>query len=158
MGIKSIKEQLLCFLLLSLFASCSHKENMKQCEWILGKWSFTTDRGTFYESWTKQDITHFKGVGCFIIKGDTVFKEDLLLENKNGGIFYIPTIGNQNQGKPVEFMLIAMGKELIFENLSHDFPKRIVYHYHDDDHITVTLTGLEKGEPRREDLKFIKQR
>lgn len=151
-----MKNKFLIFLL--LIFGCSQKENMKQCEWILGNWMFTTDRGTFYESWTKQDITHFKGSGCFVIKGDTVFKESLMLENKNGGIFYIPTIANQNGGKPVEFMMMAMGKELIFENQSHDFPKRIVYKYADDDHIKVTLSGLEKGEPRTEILNFIRKR
>jgi hypothetical protein len=150
-----MKNNLIVVLLL-LFG-CLQKENMKQCEWILGNWKFITDRGTFYESWEKQDVRHFKGRGCFVIKGDTVFKEALMLENKNGGIFYIPTIGNKNEKKPVEFMMMAMGKELIFENLSHDFPKRIVYQYADDDHIMVTLSGLEKGEVRKEVLNFIRE-
>ena len=144
-------------MMLFLLGGCAKHDSMKQCEWILGQWQAKTDKGVFYENWIKQSSTNFTGQGGLIIEGDTAFRESLALESKNGGIFYIPTIATQNQGKPVEFMLMAMGKELVFENLAHDFPQRIVYHYHDDDHVSVTLTGKENGQPRKAELKFTKQ-
>jgi hypothetical protein len=140
------------------FCSCNENSNLKKLEWMIGNWVCYTDMGTFHESWIKKDDHNFEGKGCFIVKGDTVFSEGLAVRSRNGGVYYVATIASQNEGQPVEFMLTTVGKELVFENYSHDFPKRIIYQYHDDDHISATLMGVEKGVPRTEELRFMKQK
>ena len=122
----NIKYLLICFITIS-FASCNKKNNLQSCEWMLGNWQSPTSKGIFYESWRKNEANGFTGQGCFVNGTDTLFKEQLAVETKNGGVFYVATVPDQNQGKSIDFMLIAMGKELIFENPTHDFPKKISY-------------------------------
>lgn len=56
-----------------------------------------------------------------------VFSEFMRIQTaKDGSIVYTPRIGTN--AKPVEFKAIKVSAtEVVFENLEHDFPKRILY-------------------------------
>ena len=145
----------LCFVFCG--SSCNSGNQLKQLEWILGNWQYVTPEGTFVEQWQKNE-EGFNGNGWYIIKKDTVFHETLQVRVKNGGIYYIAQVQGQNAGKPVEFMLTGMAQQLVFENPSHDFPKKITYAFHDDDHMTAIVEGIEKGKSRMEEIKLTRVR
>ena len=60
---------------------------------------------------------------------DTTLLESIQLYADRKDIWYVPTVADQNDGAPVAFKMVSSTKQLIvFENLQHDFPQRIVYH------------------------------
>jgi hypothetical protein len=140
-----------------IIGGCRSGNALQQLEWMLGNWQYVTPEGTFVEHWQKNE-QGFSGHGWYIVNEDTLFQETLSVTVKNGGIYYIAQVAGQNADKPVEFMLTGLSRQLVFENPSHDFPKKITYSYHDDDHITATIEGVEKGKSRVEELKFTKVR
>jgi len=56
-----------------------------------------------------------------------VFSEFMRIQTaKDGAVVYTPRIGTN--AKPVDFKAIKVSAtEVVFENLEHDFPKRILY-------------------------------
>jgi hypothetical protein len=77
------------------------------------------------ELWTQPAGGTLIGVGRVTGDGQTFFFEYLRIEERPDGIFYVA----QPLGGPkVDFKLVKLAAgEAIFENLAHDFPKRIIY-------------------------------
>jgi hypothetical protein len=85
-------------------------------------------------------------VGRTVQAGRVVFFEYLRIEARADGIVYIAQpLGHP----PTEFRLASWdGRTVIFENLGHDFPKRISYTREGEDAITARVdggAGVEKG-------------
>jgi hypothetical protein len=82
---------------------------------------------------------------------DTLFSEKITLEQQAGHLFYIPAVGNQNGGKPVNFRLVSATRgSWIFENPAHDFPQQIIYLHPHPDSLVAVVAGKEKGKSRQE--------
>lgn len=74
----------------------------------------------------------------------------------HGELFYI-AFPEQNQ-YPVAFKLVSnTDGKLIFENPTHDFPQRIVYHPQGDGSLLVHIEGETKGRTRRLDFHYSRQ-
>lgn len=88
-------------------------------------------------------------------KGDTLFSEKLRLVSKNDTLWYMPTVSNQNDGKEVSFKEKEItATKLVFENMEHDFPQRIVYELTSDSTILAYIEGLQNGKMRREEFSY----
>lgn len=160
----------ICVLLLSVIScnSSSVKENkmnesttvlskIKQMEWVIGKWENITGEGELYEIWAKTNDTIYSGRSFMIANNDTVFSEKISLELKNNELFYIPTIGNQNNAQPITFKLVGIeNNEIIFENMEHDFPQRVIYANPKPDSLYARIEGNENGKFRKEEF-FMKR-
>ena len=65
-----------------------------------------------------------------------------------------PAFSTQNRGEDVIYVLDRSTKEeLAFENIEHDFPRRISYKQQGDT-LVVELSGVRNGNPQAEILKF----
>lgn len=68
--------------------------------------------------------------------------EDVRLVRSGAIIQYIPVVHDQNEGLPVPFSLITHeAGRFVFENKDHDFPQQISYHFIDDRHLQVAISG-----------------
>ncbi|MGH2666963.1 DUF6265 family protein [Flavobacterium sp.] len=143
------------------FISCQKKEKAESAEkayaqiekanWLIGKWGNTTKEGILTEAWTKQNDSVLKGQGHFIVGKDTVFSESILLEQKGDSLFYVPTIKDQNGGKPVSFkMTVSTESQLVFENQEHDFPQKITYTKVSADSLVAEISGIKDGKESKE--------
>jgi hypothetical protein len=95
-----------------------------------GTWQMPTAKGILYENWVRVNDTAMLGKTYRVKNADTVFMEHVDLILDGGSIYYIPTTVGQNDEKPVRFKLSSTRQnQYIFENLVHDFPKRIVYKF-----------------------------
>ena len=93
--------------------------------WVLGKWQ--VNESDSFEEWDRVDDNLYRGKGYEIRKNDTLVTETITIVQKGKEIFYIPSVTDQNEGKPVSFKLVSKkAGELIFENKDHDFPQRII--------------------------------
>lgn len=73
-----------------------------------------------------------------------------------GAIFYVAIPSGQ---KETSFELTKFdGKEAVFENPEHDFPKRIIYRLENDSTLVARIDGTIKGKQRSVDflLKRVK--
>lgn len=160
-------------LLLLIITSCNrnssnekiHKESaaglskIKQMDWVIGKWENNAGDGSFHEIWTKTNDTIYSGRSFMIANEDTVFSESISLELKQNELFYIPTVSNQNNAKPIEFKFIAIeNNEIIFENKEHDFPQRIIYKQLAPDSLYARVEGNDKGKFRKEEFLMKRSR
>ncbi len=143
------------FFIISFQLSCKHKETnpyekMEIFNWLEGHWEFEVDNGLFGEVWSKSNDSVFSGHGYMLIGEDTVSKELLRLEFRKGEIFYIVTIEDHNDGKPVNFKLTSdQNNTYVFENPEHDFPKKIIYKKNSENSVTAIIEGDEADEMNR---------
>jgi hypothetical protein len=99
--------------------------------WMAGCWSMQSGASTIEETWTTPAGGMMLGTSRTMKGGKTVFHEFMRISVENGTVIYTPRIGSSE--KPVNFKLVKQGEEeVVFENLSHDFPQRIIYRKAED--------------------------
>lgn len=95
-----------------------------------------------YEIWEKTKNKEFIGYSYKINNNEKIITETLSIKLMNDQIFYEATVPDQNDGKTIRFRLNAeINEYLSFENIEHDFPKKIQYKKINDDEIEVTVLG-----------------
>lgn len=132
-------------ILITLLSACTAQNNsLKSFRQLAGTWVDSNESGKFTESWKWVNDTLIKGTSCMTEGKDTLFTENLQLVAQNGGIYYIPTVSNQNDGKSIRFKLVSRENNVwVFENKKHDFPTRIVYTFKGTDSLMASVEGKE---------------
>lgn len=100
-----------------------------------------------FETWNQTD-GNYAGKMYHIKNKDTIVTEYCKILEINGTFFYEATVMEQNNAKPIKFMLIEVTKnKLRFTNPDHDFPSTIVYEWTDENTLTAVISGfLKDGE------------
>ncbi|MGD9488659.1 MAG: DUF6265 family protein [Calditrichaceae bacterium] len=115
-------------------------------EWVLGEWGSDNGKSVTRETWKKVSSKTFEGEG-FTEKKSTreiLNFETLRLAALSNEIFYIADVSHNEF--PVAFKLTESNDSLaVFENKTHDFPKKIEYHLINRDSMNVTVSGGDKG-------------
>jgi len=123
------------------------KSDFEQLSWLVGTWRGESEKATSYESWERIGDRKMKGSGFRVVKGDTVFSEILRLELVGDKVFYIADV--EHNRREVAFRLVKVNRsEAQFENLLHDFPKRIVYLRKPSGDLHVYIEGEARKENR----------
>ncbi|MBH2003824.1 MAG: hypothetical protein I8H66_03965 [Sphingobacteriia bacterium] len=140
---------------IGLIALCSWKlqeeKSIKKAKWLNGTWENKTQKGSIYETWSKINEFEYSGRSYIVKEKDTIIFETIRLVQEQGGLFYIPTVKNQNDGSPVRFAAkIISDSALIFENQQHDFPQIISYRKISTDSLVAEISGWENGQERRQ--------
>lgn len=121
--------------------------------WLEGTWKGKVDSVAFAEIWKRVDDSTFSGTGMVISGQDTAIVEQLQLALRNDTIYYIATVSGQR----VVFTMTSMTADrYVFENPAHDFPQVITYTKVSEDSLVAEITGMVKGERRREVFKMVK--
>lgn len=131
--------------------SCQQKATnyaaLEKANWFLGKWENKTTEGTFSEEWKTENDSVLVGASYFINEKDTLFAETVRLEQQKNDLFYIVSVPNQNEEKPVAFKLTSSTTDfLVFENPEHDFPKKITYKLVTKDSLFAEISGDGKSQ------------
>lgn len=119
-----------------------------------------TDENSIFEEWEKVSDSLCIGMSYLVNDGDTIVLETLQLKYENGKLCYAPTVQTQNEGREILFPLkefAADEKKFVFENLAHDFPQRIIYHFVDDKTLNARIEGMEDGRMENSDFNYKKQ-
>ena len=129
---------------------------LNEISWLLGDWEAKKGPGYFIESWAKQNDSIWDGAGTYFDStGRRLMSEQLQLLALNDTLWYLPTVSNQNNGKPVKFKEKSItASEVVFENLQHDFPQRIVYQKLSDSTMLAYIEGTVNGKLQRQDFPF----
>lgn len=151
-------QQILLFSLLPLFFCCSSSRTKKQkadlnaYQWLLGKWEMTSGEGLLTEEWKQVDDSTFAATSSLIdSSGQTLFSETIELNIRDGITCYVPTVPDQNEGKPVYFQITGSNENsFIAENVMHDFPQQIVYELKANGELIAKVAGMQDGKWREE--------
>ena len=146
---------------LLIVVSCKNQasdEKLNPAQWIIGSWEQKTDKGILTESWQRQNDSVFVGSCYFINESDTLHRETILLEQRADSITYSANVKGQNNDKAVPFTLTtANTNSLLFENLKHDYPQKIVYQKNKSNGLVVTISGILQGKKSEEKYSFTKK-
>jgi len=125
--------------------------DIEKAEWLIGTWENKTSKGSIYETWGKTSSNEFFGKSYIIKEKDTIVFENIRLVQEQDGLFYIPTVQNQNGGLPVRFALKDISAiQLVFENQKHDFPQIISYTKINADSLVAEISGIKNGKERKQ--------
>lgn len=99
-------------------------------KWLTGSWEMKKANGSSrIESWKFHNENTLSGRGLNVKNQDSTLLESIELIFRDENFWYIPTVPDQNNASPVPFKLVSnVGFQFVFENPTHDFPQRIVYH------------------------------
>lgn len=138
---------LLCFAIAVLLSSCNDNySKLEKANWFIGDWENTSDEGSFREIWTKKNDSIYSGLSIVVIEQDTVFYENMSLEQIKDSIFYNVSVKGQNKDQAVSFYLTSSDDDkLVFENPNHDYPSKITYSKVSNDSIVAEIFGLKDG-------------
>jgi hypothetical protein len=152
---------------LILFLSCKNEERKEvvsaeikfskiaELEWLEGDWTNINDESRSYEKWTKVDDSTLTSFSYVMVENDTVFVEDVTLQERMNDVFFTVKVPDQNDSEAVAFKLIPSEKGIFtFENKTHDFPKRITYSNPVKDSIHAWIEGVVEGESRKVDFLY----
>lgn len=121
---------------------------VEDLNWMVGNWQVNNE--ALYEEWTRVE-RWLLGRSYKVVKGDTVILETMQITYREGELYYVPTVSDQNNGQPVLFHLInGSPRQIIFENEAHDFPQRVGYKKKGKNHIEAWIEGVtKKGEEKK---------
>ena len=121
-------------------------EELKKANWFIGDWENITNEMEMKEIWKQKNDSCFSAESFVTVKKDTVFYEKVDLLQRNDSLFYIVSVKEQNNEKPVSFyMTKATENELVFENPKHDYPNKITYKKMTSDSLVASISGLKDG-------------
>jgi hypothetical protein len=129
-------------------------ESLAQIE---GTWVMSFDGSAVYEKWERVNDTLYIGMSYEVTDKDSVVTETLQIVSREDGIYYIPTVTDQNDGKPVKFRLALHEADyFVFENPQHDFPTNISYRFFPDNKLKAVVSGLINDEMRSLEFDYEK--
>lgn len=147
----NIKHSIIMIVTLGVLYSCNNsntqdKSPLASSNWLLGEWRNSSANGVYIETWKQQNDSLFTAESYYIINKDTPSAETVRLEQHGTDLFYIPTVQDQNDNKPVSFKLSTSSEDqLVFENPEHDFPQTIVYKRINADSMVASIMGPREG-------------
>ena len=123
---------------------------------LLGNWEMNTPKGKIIEVWTYDSPVRFSGKSYRIsADNDSTLLEEVEIVKEQGNLFFVPVVTGQNEGKPVKFALKSrIGGAYVFENKSHDFPQRVVYHLQSANELLAWIEGSKNGKERKSEFRY----
>jgi hypothetical protein len=123
--------------------SATIASDIAQLSWLSGDWQTAPGgRAQIEEHWTQPAGGSMLGMSRTVAGGKTAEFEFLRIEQRENEIYYVA----QPKGRcpQTDFKLTRVNaQEAVFENPTHDFPKRIIYQKTVDDSLTASIDGGE---------------
>ena len=108
--------------LLALLASTSAP--LPDLTWLAGYWLSCEEEQEVSETWSDPRESVLRGTS-FTVRQGTVSWEQARIGPSDGSISFFAAPSGQ---QPAEFRLKSAGaRSVVFENLAHDFPQRVIY-------------------------------
>lgn len=124
---------------------------------FLGQYTATTDKDKTTEIWEISADGELIGKTIYEYQGGTILSETMRIINNDIKLKYCATILEQDSENPQGEICFALKnyKEEVFtfENLNHDFPKRIIYDFSGFGMVNARIEGDTSGF----DIKYIRE-
>ena len=145
-------QRIATFFSLVVLAIPLHAQEIEKLSWMTGTWSQSKDGETVQESWLGPQGNTMVAVNLTVSAKRGASYEFLRIAASPAGLSYFGSPGGKT---PVEFKLKEMGdKRVVFENLAHDFPHRIMYWMEADGAMKARVEGTIQGKARGMEWRF----
>ncbi|MGH9601206.1 MAG: DUF6265 family protein [Terriglobales bacterium] len=138
-------------LVLSAAAAPDPVPDLAAVSWMAGNWRMETPNVTIEEQWMQPAGKLMLGMSRTTSKSGSFF-EFLRVEARADGVYYV---AQPRGGAPTDFKLVRhSASEAVFENLAHDFPKRIIYRLDSAAELTARVEGDASSKEQPEEFKY----
>ncbi|MDB5472069.1 MAG: hypothetical protein JWR84_3629 [Caulobacter sp.] len=129
-------------------------DRLSDIAWMQGNWRVTQDDGAVvYETWLPAEGGIMPGVGR-TVKDAKAQVEFMRIDERDGRIAFTAVLTGQ---APTTFVAKSRtADEVVFENLEHDFPQRVIYRRCDAD-LCAAIEGTINGKPERMAWRYARQ-
>lgn len=141
----------IAFFTASVFAQQTDA-TVKSLGWMTGCWEVTDSKGrTTTERWAAPTENLMLGTSQTVRDGKSTSFEFLRVMSSATGIAYVAKPSSATS--ETTFTLAkTSAKEVVFENLKHDFPQRIIYRQPTADSLAARIEGSINGELKGMDI------
>lgn len=133
---------LLFFVTNYILANSQVSAQINSCNFLAGTWKMEGKEN--YEHWDLLLDGTLLGFAYKMNDGKPQVLEYLSIEQKGKQPIYTARVLNQNSAKPIGFQLVYSDSALVFENLKHDFPKRISYKKLSENRVEVHISDTKE--------------
>jgi hypothetical protein len=124
---------------------------VESLDWMTGSWVSASSKETVRETWHGPANGMLVAVNLTSSANGRATYEFLRIARTPAGFSYFASPGGRT---PVEFPMKEAGeRRVVFENPSHDFPRRILY-WRDGASLMARVEGTLRGETRSEEWRF----
>ena len=121
-------------------------------QWLSGCWTMTSSSGVVEEHWMRPSGGTMLGMSRTVRGGKTTEFEYLQIREDSGRLVYDARPSGQ---APAVFPLLKLsGTEVVFEDLAHDFPQRVIYRRGADGSVSARIEGTRNGQLRGIDFPY----
>lgn len=108
--------------------------------WIAGCWQGAAGERVFEEQWMKPSGGLMLGAGRTTANGRVTTYEQMRIESDGARVVFT----SKPLGKPEDSFVALPGDErsVVFENLAHPFPQRIIYRRDGDSGLAARIEGM----------------
>lgn len=128
------------------------KSSIEDLTWLAGSWRGETRGIEMEEHWTAPKGNSMVGMHRDVGKGRTMLFEFLRIEQKGDQIVYLSMPNGRSPATAFPLKEIS-GTRVVFENLSHDFPQRIIY-WKDGADLRARIEGTMNGKSGSEEWRW----
>jgi hypothetical protein len=122
--------------------------------WMAGCWRQESPGRTVDEVWMAPAGDGMLGMSRTVQKGRISEYEFLQVRVRDGKLVYIAKPSGQPEAT---FTATSAGpREVVFENLAHDFPQRIIYRLQPDGNLAARIEGAMNGQTKGIDFPMKK--
>jgi Domain of unknown function (DUF6265) len=133
----------------------AEKQSALKLAWLGGCWRSEAAEAGSGEQWTSLAGGTMLGVSRTVVQGKTVAFEFMRIAADADGKFAFYA---QPSGKPAtKFPMHSLSvNKVIFENLHHDFPQRVIYEFHPPSSLRASIEGMRKGVLKRIEFPMVR--
>lgn len=136
---------------IALFLACAVAHAAEPPAWLAGHWKASADKLTTEEIWLAPADGLMVGAGR-TVGGKKPFFEFLRIEARGEMLYYV---AQPRGGVPTEFKSVKVEADtVVFENLQHDFPQRIIYRRSGDNRLDARTEGTVNGKLEGQDWQY----
>lgn len=136
---------------IALFLACTGARAADLPAWIAGHWTATNDTLTTEEIWLAPAANLMVGAGR-TVGGKRAFFEFMRIEARGEALVFI---AQPRGAPPTEFTSVKVEADtVVFENLQHDFPQRVIYRRAGADRLDARTEGMVEGKLEGQDWQY----
>ena len=138
----------------ALFCAPLFAQGLAETAFLAGTWSEKKENLQTDEMWLAPKGGMMIGVNRTVLTGKKSAFEYMRIEDRDGRPVYLAS----PEGRPpVEFKAReSSATRLVFENLAHDYPQRVIYWREGPDVLMARIEGRIQGKERSQQWRFLR--
>lgn len=120
--------------------------DFKYLDQLEGSWVMRTRQSIIAENWTRLNDSCWQGHSWRIVGKDSTLEASMELLRSADGIYFIPLITGQSHPQALRLKVRVLKPiGFVAENLSYDFPQKVIYRFKGSDQLDARFYGKQQG-------------